>query len=72
MTTPPVATLRASVAERIELAEGSAEKDVKLPKLIDLAVPRPCRLAPAATLRSEFGMLPARLRVPVLTVVGPE
>ena len=72
MTRPPGATLKAFVAVRIELADGSAENDVKLPKVIDLAVPRPCRLAPAATVRSEFGMLPAKLSVPVLTRVGPE
>ena len=72
MTRPPAATLKAFVAVRIELAEGSAENDVKLPKVIDLAVPRPCRLAPAETERSEFGILPARLSVPVLTRVGPE
>ena len=72
MTKPPAVTVKAFVAVRIELADGSAENEVKLPKVIDLAVPRPCRLAPPATVRSEFTTLPARLRVPVLTSVGPE
>ena len=61
----------ALVAVRSVAAVGSAENEVLLPKVIDLAVPRPWRFAPAETVRSEPGMLPARLNVPALTRVAP-
>ena len=65
-------TVRAPSAVRREAASGSVWKAVLLLKVMDFAVLRPTRLAPATTVRSELLMEPVRFRVPTVTVVGPE